>query len=141
MAESKKRVTVFMSLSRNGRIDYQIDWNKEKEYCPRISVCGFLDPDSADDKKNWPSWQFSQSVAVLDFDGQMIPEIMYVIIFLNGYYYNGRDSYGGSSWYAHDAFISKENAEKHIEGSDTRWERFWVVPIRRLPQNAEALLG
>jgi hypothetical protein len=143
MASLRKYATIFMSLKRFGRIDYQIDWNKEKECSPRISVCGFLDPDSDVDKKNWPSWQFSSSVEVPDFEGQPLPELLYAIIFLNGYYYNdwtGRDSYGGSSWYADKTFVSKENAQKYIEGKDTKWERYWAVTVRRLPLNAGALL-
>ena len=142
MPDSKKRVTIFMSLYKFGRVDYQIDWKKDKEYSPRISVCGFLDPDNAEDKKNWPNWQFSSSVDISDFEGQPIPEIMYAIIFLSGYYYSdwtGRGDYGGSSWYAHKAFVNKENAVKYIEGKDSQWERFWVVPVRRLPPGAETL--
>lgn len=124
-----KNLFVFLSLPYN----YQIDWNSNKELHPRIGVRGFLDPWECKQDKEILSqidlaWDWNRIVEIPDYEGEALPDTVYVAIFCCGYY---QGEYGGSSWDASKAFICEENAKKYIKDIDSKWERWWIAPAQR----------
>lgn len=125
----KQKVHAFLQLP----YDYQIDWEERKEWKLRISSRGFLDPECKRDQEILSGidlhWDWNYLIEVKDCEaGSTLPDTIYVTIYCSGYY---REAYGGSSWFANDAYVSKENALNRIKDADSEWERWWVIEMRR----------
>lgn len=125
-----KEVVVYMNAVPS---NYQIDWNKPKEAFPRVSADCFVDLSREDRKFPNYSWPWSERLEVEDSSDEQLPETLFLVILLSGCYFSEhtwKNSYGGSSWYPHKVFVSRETALESIRDKDREWERYWVVPIR-----------
>lgn len=127
----KQKVHAFLHLP----YDYKINWKERKELKPRISSRGFLDPKNERDQEILSGidlhWDWNYLIEVKDCEsGVFLPDTVYVTICCSGFY---RGVYGGSSWSAGRAFLSKENALNHIKDMDSEWERWWVIEVHRRP--------
>ena len=126
-----KEALVYMSAVPG---NYQIDWNKPKEAYPRVSPNCFVDLSQEDRKYPNFSWPWSERIKVEDSGDQPLPETLFLVIHLDGCYFSDhtwKNSYGGSSWYPHKVFVSRETALEYIKDKDAEWDRYWVVPVRR----------
>lgn len=115
-----KQIFVEVTLPRN----YQINLASGKPASPRMVVFGWYE----ERQEGWGrclggfhgknGWM--ESATVEDFmEGESLPEELYVIVGTNG-----------SSWYASQAFISKEKADKVVQEHSSHWVS-WPVRVTR----------
>ncbi|MDO8565031.1 MAG: hypothetical protein Q7R67_00160 [bacterium] len=64
---------------------------------------------------------------VLDAEGEL-PEALHILVRC-GREWNG--SIGGSSWFASEAFVSRERAEEYVAKWESELSWYWIVTTRR----------
>jgi len=112
--------------------NYQINWKEPKEEFPRVSAQCFVELDRESKHPSSPFMRWCEKLSVED-GSEELPDALSLVIRLSGCYFgeDWENHYGGSSWYPHKVFISREMALEHIKDKDTPWKRYWVIPVFR----------